>query len=295
MRPKQKTVKADVFFHGIGVHSGIPVSLVVKPNLFGSGILFQNENFPDEIIHIGSMTPENAMHATVIKQERWFVSTIEHLMATFHALGITQACVHVSTGTSMGFEVPILDGSALPFVQGLLEEGLQELSEDLRFLTPREKLTFSDAQGRLLEIFPAVEVDNGLRDCGLLVDYTADFSNPLLGTSHFAGYITPEVFARDIAPARTFGFLEQLPLLRQHGLARGSSLGNTVVIGNDEFLNERRFSDECVRHKVLDLLGDLALLGKPLAGKVRAVKTGHNFNRLVTEHYLKSPAAWEII
>ncbi len=84
-------------------------------------------------------------------------------------------------------------------------------------------------------------------------------------------------------------------MLRKHGLARGSSLGNTVVIGNEEFLNECRFTDECVRHKVLDLLGDLALLGKPLAGTVRAIKTGHNFNRLVIEHYLKNPDQWEII
>lgn len=289
MKTKQKTVKSGVFFHGIAVHSGEPVSIVVRPNYSYSGIVFQHSAFIDENIIIGTVVPENAMHATVIKQAHWFVSTIEHLMAAFHVLGVTQAYVQMSAA-----EVPILDGSALPFVQGLLEIGLQDLPEDVCYLTPREKLIFTDAQGRILEILPAGNVNNS-RDCGLYIDYTADFSNSLLGITHFVGHMTPELFAREIAPARTFGFLEQFPLLRQHGLARGSSLGNSLVIGNDEFLNERRFPDECVRHKVLDLLGDLALLGKPLAGKVRAVKTGHNFNRLVIEHYLKNQNAWEII
>lgn len=286
---KQKTVREEVLFHGIGVHSGLPVTLAIRPNYSGSGVLFHHELFQDDPISIGSVVPENAMHATVIKKTQWGISTIEHLMAVLHVLGITQAHVHVS-----GTEVPILDGSALPFVHGVHEIGLQELADDLWYITPKETLTFSDDQGRLLEVSPVTR-NNGQCDVGLYVDYTADFSNPLLGTSRFIGQITPELFVRDIAPARTFGFLEQLPLLRKHGLARGSSLGNTVVIGNEEFLNERRFADECVRHKVLDLLGDLALLGKPLAGTVRAVKTGHNFNRRVVEHYLNNAEMWETI
>lgn len=286
---KQKTVKNEILFHGIGVHSGLPVTMALRPNYSGTGIMFHNELFQDEPISIGFVVPENAMHATVIKQSRWGISTIEHLMAVLHVLGITQVHVYVS-----GTEVPILDGSALPFVHGVHEIGLQELADDVWYVTPKETLTFSDDQGRLLEVVPASWC-NGCRDVGLYIDYTADFSNPLLGTSHFVGHMTSDLFVRDIAPARTFGFLEQLPLLRQHGLARGSSLGNTVVIGNEEFLNERRFADECVRHKVLDLLGDLALLGKPLSGKVRAVKTGHNFNRRVVEHYLTKQNLWEVV
>ena len=289
MQNKQKTVSGEVSFSGIGVHSGESVSLVVRPNYSGSGIMFLNDAFAEEAIRIGTVVPENAMHATVIKQQHWYVSTIEHLMAAFHVMGVTQVCVHMFAP-----EVPILDGSALPFVHGLLEVGLQDLPENMCYLTPREIITFSDDQGRLLEISPAGVAVAG-RDHGLYIDYTADFSSPLLGAASFVGQITLEVFMRDIAPARTFGFLEQLPFLRKHGLARGSSLGNSVVISNDEFLNERRFPDECVRHKVLDLLGDLALLGKPLAGCVRAIKTGHNFNRLVVEHYLKNPDQWEIL
>lgn len=288
MALKRKTVKSAVFFQGIAVHTGNPVSLTILPNFSQknnplAGIVFQNSNFPLENIIIGTVVPENAMHATVIKQQHWFVSTIEHLMAAFHVLGVSQVYVQMAAP-----EVPILDGSALPFVHEILEVGLQDLPDNAEFLTPRNPVTFTDAQGRFLEIEPATTKK-------LHIDYTADFTNPLLGTSHFVGEITPEIFTKEIAPARTFGFLEQLPMLKQHGLARGSSLGNSLVIGPEEFLNDRRFPDECVRHKVLDLLGDLALLGKPLAGKVRAIKTGHNFNRLAVEHYLKNPELWDLI
>jgi UDP-3-O-[3-hydroxymyristoyl] N-acetylglucosamine deacetylase len=289
IRQKQKTIKNEVVFSGIGVHSGAPATLIIRPNRDGTGIIFHHDQFKEEPILIGSVMPENAVHATVIKQKQWLISTIEHLMAMFHVLGITHANVYV-----FGTEVPILDGSALPFVHGILEVGIQDLLADSCFLTTRENVIISDNQGRIIELVPAEKIDTQ-RDCGLYIDYTADFANLLLGFSHFSAQITADFFVREIAPARTFGFLEQLPLLRRHGLARGASLGNTVVIGREEYLNDRRFTDECIRHKVLDLLGDLALLGKPFAGKIRAVKTGHSFNRLVIEHYLKNPELWEII
>ena len=107
--------------------------------------------------------------------------------------------------------------------------------------------------------------------------------------------MSTEFFSEHIAPARTFGFLDQLPFLRRHGLAKGTTLGNMVVIGEEEFLNDIRFEDEFVRHKFLDLLGDLALLGKNLAGSIKAQKTGHNFNRLVVRHYINNPDMWKLI
>ena len=156
------------------------------------------------------------------------------------------------------------------------------------FLTPKQMLTFADGTGREI----AIERSDART---LSINYTADFAHPLAGATMFtAAVVTQNFFAKELAPARTFGFLEQLPVLRQHGLARGSTLSNTVVIG-DEVLNDRRFADECVRHKVLDLIGDLALLGRPLAGTIQASKTGHNFNRLVVEHYLTHPDQWLLI
>jgi UDP-3-O-[3-hydroxymyristoyl] N-acetylglucosamine deacetylase len=126
----------------------------------------------------------------------------------------------------------------------------------------------------------------------LFIDYKADFRNPFIGDSSLQMQISQEIFEQSIAPARTFGFLDQLPLLRQYNLARGTSLGNTVVIDGD-LLNNMRLPAECVRHKVLDLVGDMALLGVGLAASVVAVKTGHGFNRLIVKHYKEHPEDWE--
>ena len=123
----------------------------------------------------------------------------------------------------------------------------------------------------------------------------ADFKHPLVGKSFLKGRLSLSYFKNEIAPARTFGFLEQLPFLRSQGLAKGTSLGNTVVIGEEEFLNQPRFKNEFVRHKLLDLIGDLALLGRNLAGTINAKKTGHNFNRLITQDYIKNPENWKLI
>lgn len=287
IRSKQKTVAREVVFTGIGVHSGACARVIVKPNVDKTGIVFHHKDYPGDEIVIGKVIPELAMHATVVKARSWYLSTIEHLMAAFHMLGIAQAHVYVDA-----FEIPILDGSALGFVQGFLDVGLSSCEEDLSFLTPRQTLSFADEQGRSIEIAPFDQASLGGEAAMLHISYVADFSNPLLGRSYFEGGLTACTFIDHIAPARTFGFLEQLPMLRSHGLARGASLGNTVVLSNEEFLNDRRFEDECVRHKVLDFLGDVALLGYPLAGSVCAVKTGHSFNRRVVEHFLTTPDQW---
>ena len=288
MVEKQKTIEKEITFHGIGVHSGNDVTVVLRPNLSKTGIVFWTRQFPEERVVVGHMVPEVAMHATVIKQNHWILSTIEHLMAALCLLGVDHVEVEVD-----GFEVPILDGSAFSFVQGILDVGLLDLEEPRRFITPRQMITLGDNQGRSIELNPAgMHNVTGQPDCGLYVEYTAEFNNPAIGTAYFNKQITRDIFIHDIAPARTFGFLEQLPMLRQHGLAKGSSLGNTVVICHDDFLNEPRFEDECIRHKILDLLGDVALLGKPFAGTIKAHKTGHSFNRLIVEHYLKNQALW---
>jgi len=156
-------------------------------------------------------------------------------------------------------------------------------------------LQFAGEKGQLIEILPAQLSNNGCFETSLFVEYLADFSHPLVGKSNLNAKITENFFIEHLAPARTFGFLEHLPFLKQHGLAKGTSLGNTLVIGEDEFLNEQRFKDEFVRHKLLDLLGDLGLLGKRLAGTVKAQKTSHNFNRVVIEHYVKNPDLWKLI
>ena len=288
---KQKTLKKDVCFKGVGVHLGQMSRVVLKPAPTDSGIIFLNCKNPNEKIEIGKVVPQAAMHASVIKKSDFMVSTVEHLLATVCALNIDNLVIEVD-----GIEIPILDGSALSFVHGILQAGLVEQDAEKSFLTPKQMLEFKDKEGRLIQIGPAKFCrKSDSYDKNLYFDYVANFEHPLVGQSRLSGTISPDFFIEQIAPARTFGFLEQLPFLRRQGLAKGTTLGNTVVIGEEEFLNDKRFEDEFVRHKFLDLLGDLALLSKNLAGILKAQKTGHNFNRLVVQHYINNPSEWKLI
>lgn len=288
---KQKTIKNRIVFEGVGVHFGLPARIVLHPAEQDTGVRFTNSNFQNSELKLGTIVPESAMHASVIKNDQWMVSTVEHLMAALSAFGIDNVVIEVH-----GIEIPILDGSALSFAHEIERVGVQEQGATKQFLTPKELLEIKDKAGRSISIIPAAyDQDHDAFDVTLSFDYTADFKHPLIRSSQLTGTVTKEYFVEHIAPARTFGFLEQLPFLRKHGLAKGTTLGNTVVIGEEEFLNDLRFEDEFVRHKTLDLIGDLALLGKNLAGKIVAYKTGHNFNRLVVEHYIKQPELWKTI
>ena len=282
MITQQKTLKNSITFSGIGVHSGRKSVLTIHPAAPDAGYIFMRASNQADQFRVGIIVPEAAMHATVYRHNGWMVSTVEHVMAALYALGVSNAIIELD-----GNEVPILDGSALLFVQAIQADGLVMQDAPKKYLTPREQLTLQDAGGRSLTIDPAGD------DYQLHVNYSGDFNHPLVGELSFQGTITESFFAEQLAPARTFGFLEQLPLLRKHNLALGSSLGNTVVIG-DEAMNDMRLPNECIRHKVLDLIGDLSLLGMPLIGTVRAHKTSHNFNRLVIEHFVQHPELWYV-
>jgi UDP-3-O-[3-hydroxymyristoyl] N-acetylglucosamine deacetylase len=279
----QKTIKSDIFFEGIGVHSGTRSTVTLRPAEANAGIVLLNKNFSDHPIIIGACIPEQAMHATVIKNTKWAVSTVEHLFAALSGLEIDNISVEIE-----GPEVPIMDGSALPFVQAIKTTGIVEQEGHKQYLTPKEKLIIAE-DGRYMEISPALDYSPLLT-----FDYTVEFEHPLIEGNRLEGIFSPSFFIDEIAPARTFGFLEQLPFLRKHGLAKGTTLGNTVVVGDNMFLNNRRFPDEFIRHKFLDLIGDLALLGKNLAGTIKAHKTGHNFNRKVVEHWITHPDKWMV-
>lgn len=281
---KQRTLQKELIFKGIGVHSGVLSSIRLLPADKDTGIIFYNERFPDEPIKIGTLVPEKVMYATVIKQRNWMISTVEHLMAALYVVGIDNVAIHVN-----GVEIPILDGSALPFLQGILACGIYEQDAKKRFISPRKPITFSTDDGRYLEIAEAQENNYSLK-----IEYDIDFEHYLIHANRLSGIISIDFFKQEIAPARTFGFIEQLPFLKERGLARGTSLGNTVVIGKEDYLNERRFDDEHIRHKYLDLIGDLAIIGLPLIGHIKAKKTGHIFNRLVVEHVLSHPNQWHI-
>lgn len=284
----QKTLNQELCFSGIGVHSGKPSNIILRPQVANHGIIFHNKSFPGEEITIGTVIPEIAMHATVVRQKNWMLSTIEHLMAALYVFGVDNVEVMVE-----GSEIPILDGSALPFVQGIKQAGIKPLDEAKQYITPTKDLAFEDEKGRSIKILPA-QREGERYDQRLFIQYCADFNHPLASSGCLEGWICERFFTERIAPARTFGFVEQMPFLRKHGLAKGTSLGNTLVIGDEDVMNDSRIPDELICHKYLDLIGDLSLLGKALAGSVQAHRTGHSFNRLVIEHYLKHPDAWDI-
>ncbi|MBD3272875.1 UDP-3-O-[3-hydroxymyristoyl] N-acetylglucosamine deacetylase [Candidatus Dependentiae bacterium] len=289
---KQKTINKEVIINGIGVHLGQLSKVILHPAPVDHGIVFFNPKFPTEKIKLGKIVPEQAIHASVLKKKDLIISTIEHLMSVILAFKIDNLLIEIN-----GIEVPILDGSALTFVDLIEKAGIKGQNKDKKFLTVSSNLIFRDEKsGRYLELIPAkINPETSEYDNNFYFDYTADFKHPLVGQSFFKGKLSTSFFKEEIAPARTFGFLEQLPFLRDKGLAKGTSLGNTVVIGEEEFLNQPRFKNEFVRHKLLDLIGDLALLGKNLAGTVIAKKTGHNFNRLITKNYIDSPEKWKLI
>lgn len=206
--------------------------------------------------------------------------TVEHLMSALRGLGVDDARIELD-----GPEVPVLDGSAAPFVELILGAGLRVLEAprtSIKIMKPIEVVM----GGKRARLSPAD---------GFEIDYTIAFDHPLLRHQHISLQITPERYAAEIAPARTFGFLRDIETLRQHGLARGGTLENAVVFGEDRALTPQRFPDESVRHKVLDAIGDLALLGHPLLGHLEVVKGGHALHTALALRVLEYPDAWALV
>ncbi len=281
----QKSIRSKIFLEGIGVHSGQLSSITLSPLGPDSGVILKNLKYNNNSnIKLGTVVPEQAMHATVLKSSnnQLSISTVEHLLAAIFALDIDNILIEID-----GTEVPIIDGSALPFAQAILKAGVTAQDSKKVFITPKKELLF-EHESKLIKIIPTLDTNNPK----LTFDYSIDFNHPLVKKNKILFTLTPETFIKDIAPARTFGFLHQLPLMRKHGLAKGTNLGNTVVIGEEEFLNNCRFDDELIRHKLLDLIGDISLLGNKIAGHIVAHRTGHSFNRRITEHFINNRDQW---
>jgi UDP-3-O-[3-hydroxymyristoyl] N-acetylglucosamine deacetylase len=220
-------------------------------------------------------------HATTLTRDGVSIGTIEHLLAALGGLGIDDVLVEVD-----GPEVPVLDGSAAPFVMLLHEAGLRPLA------VPR----------LYVKVLEPVEVVRGAKSVRLLpadhfeVAYTIGFDHPLLRHQSFSLRLTPRAFTEAISSARTFGFLRDVEMLRKSGLALGGSLENAVVIGETGVLNNKlRFADEFVRHKILDAVGDLTLLTRPLVGRLEATRAGHALHAAVAQKLLAIPSAWELV
>jgi UDP-3-O-acyl N-acetylglucosamine deacetylase len=271
----QQTVRRPVSLDGIGLHSGETAKMTVAPAAADTGILFRAAD--------GTLIPANADHvvdsnsATTIGAFGVRVRTIEHLMAAAAALGIDNLMVDID-----GVEVPAADGSAKPFVDLLRAAGRVSLAAPRRPITITQPIRVG-TESRWLEVLPA----DSLR-----ISYTLDNSHPIIGLQAGTFGISEEVFCQELAAARTYGFLRDVPAMRQNGLARGGSLENAIVVGKRSVLNDSlRFPDEFVRHKILDLVGDLFLLGRPLRAHVVGRNAGHALNYQLVAAIQKALAA----
>jgi UDP-3-O-[3-hydroxymyristoyl] N-acetylglucosamine deacetylase len=258
----QRTIRRQVSVEGIGLHSGDPVKLTLSPAAADTGILFRAADgtlVPADIDHVVDGRGATTLGAFGVR-----VRTVEHLMAAAAALGIDNLVADISAE-----EVPALDGSSKPFVDLLYSAGSVTLPVPRRPVAVRERVRVGD-NSRWLEITPS----DSFR-----ITYTLDNPHPVVGLQVASLEVSESTFVEELAPARTYGFLRDVAVMRKNGLARGGSLDNAVVVGKRSVLNDSlRFQDEFVRHKMLDLVGDLWLLGRPLQGHVTAHNGGHALN-----------------
>jgi UDP-3-O-[3-hydroxymyristoyl] N-acetylglucosamine deacetylase len=257
----QNTLARRVRLSGIGLHTGRHVRVVLHPAGTNHGIVFYRSDV-DAFVQAVAEEAGRFDHATSLGDRGREVATVEHLLSAAVGAGLDNVLVELD-----GSEVPILDGSALPWLDAFETGGLAAQNAQVVPFAPSRVLAITDSGGKKLEIRPA-------RD--LRVTYTIDFPNPAVGRQSITVVLTPESYAAHLAPARTFGFLAEYETLKAHGLARGAREDNCIVVGDDRVENgDLRFADEFVRHKALDLVGDLALVGRPVLGHLVAHKAGH--------------------
>jgi UDP-3-O-[3-hydroxymyristoyl] N-acetylglucosamine deacetylase len=279
----QHTLKKTVRFGGVGLHSGEAVNLTVKPAAANCGVCFvRTDQQGHAPIPAFMNRVVSTILATTLANGGVSVSTTEHLLAALVGLGIDNAIIELD-----GPEVPILDGSAGPFVLILRKAGRLRQKARRRFLKITREITFQDGD-KTLRVLPYD---------GFKVTSAIEFDHPLIRRQSCTMEISADTFAREVASARTFGFLDEVEKLQENGLALGGSLDNAIVVDRFGILNNEglRFPDEFVRHKVLDLIGDLALLGYPLLGHVIANKSGHGQHLGLMQAIASQPDCWEMV
>ena len=279
----QRTLRRTVSCTGIGLHSGNKVTLTLRPAPGDYGIRFQRSDLggleiPATVTHLGGMQS----YQTGLTREAVSVETVEHLLSALTALSIDNAIVELNSP-----EVPIMDGSAAPFVHLILNEaGVKTLQASRRYLKVLRPISLAQGDKRIA-LYPAEQ---------LKVTYSISFDHPLLRHQSRTMKINEESFVEDIAPARTFGFLKEVEMLRQRGLALGGSLDNAIVLGETGVLNNAlRFDDEFVRHKILDVIGDLSLVGHPVVGHLVAHRGGHALHTAFAAKILEERDAWKLV
>ncbi len=281
----QHTLKDALTIKGIGLHSGLDVTLKINPAPKNSGITFKRTD-------ISASTPIKALYTSVIDTRNCtcigldkenYVSTIEHLMAVLYSLGIDNAFIEID-----GAETPILDGSGLVFLEKLKQIELIEQDSPRKYLKLKKEISYKDNDGCFITLSPSDKFE---------ICFDIDFPSPIVGHQNFSSTITPDVFQKQIVQCRTFCEKYQVDYLKSIGLIKGGSLDNAVVLDNDKILNPEgfRISNECVNHKVMDTIGDLYTSGYYILAKVVANKTGHRHNNEILKVLFSSTDNYELI
>jgi UDP-3-O-[3-hydroxymyristoyl] N-acetylglucosamine deacetylase len=279
---RERTLVAPAICAGVGVHTGQRVRLAIRPAPTGTGIVFVRTDITDRdnrIVVSGAAVVDARLNTMIENAAGVRLSTIEHLMAAFCALGVSNVIVEVD-----GPELPILDGSALPFVQLLDRAGFRRQEAPIRYIEILEPIHVTDGD-KHAALYPCDRYE---------MRFEIDFDSAVIGNQVVDFVVDEQTFRDEIMSARTFGFAHEVAALRQAGLARGGSLENAVVIDGDDILNPGglRMEREFVRHKALDAIGDLYVMGAPLLGRYEGYKAGHAVNNLLVRALLAAPHAW---
>jgi len=278
---RQTTIAKKVHNVGIGLHKGEPIRLTLEPLEAGSGIVFYRSDLGVSF----KAEPKNVINtqmATVVGSEKGYISTIEHLMSAINAYGIDNIRIIVDAN-----EIPVMDGSSASFCMLLDEAGVRELDANKKALIIKRAVEIREGD-KLVRLSPSKSPK---------FDYTIKFSHPLIGTQHHVFEFSKKAYLKEISRARTFGFLKDVQALRSMGLALGGSLENAVVIDENKILNPEglRFENEFVRHKILDAIGDLALVGAPILGDYTAFAGSHDLNHKLTLAVLADAKNFELV
>jgi len=273
---QKKTIRKEIFLSGIGIHSGKNIDLHLNPCMLGE-IIFVRRDLGNFELHLDpkKIEPENS---STLVWKNIKIQTIEHLMAALYASGINSLRIELN-----GEEIPIMDGSASIFVDAIFEAGVKPLPEKEKAIRVLKPFDIKE-KGARISVCP---------DSDFRIYYFISFDHPIIKNQEMTFTVKPDDFAREIAPARTFGFLKDESVLREKGLARGASFENTIVLGERDILNgPLRFPDEFVRHKILDFIGDISLLGHPVIGNFKVYKSGHKMHLKVIHFIMDNPEYW---
>ncbi len=277
----QHTLAAPVEVSGVGLHSGCDVTVRLEPAPPDTGIVFRRVDLRNFEIEAHRRYVSRVVLATTLMKHGVMLSTVEHLLSALYGLQVDNVYVAIDS-----LEVPILDGSAQVFVQLIDRVGRRAQSPPRTFLKVENEVVVRQAD-KFIKIKPASRFE---------ISYRIDFEHPAIGRQHFEGEITPAFYAREIALARTFGFLSEVEQLRRSNLIRGGSLDNAVVLDDSGIMNGNlRVPDEFVRHKVLDLIGDIALCGYPLLGRIEAYKAGHALHTQLATELTRQSSAFRLV